>query len=94
MMPHRKYGSQDTRKTVTVVNRTHLEVGKMGRVKLKVEKREPSSSHLWLFTLWEVRAGVSRQTRPVLRAEVGVQERKAWSDTSLAWMDLFTCSVR
>ena len=51
-------------------------------------------SHLWLFTLWEVRAGVSRQTRPVLRAEVGVQERKAWSDTSLAWMDLFTCSVR
>ena len=40
MMPHRKYGSQDTRNTVTVVNRTHLEVGKMGRVKLKVEKRE------------------------------------------------------
>ena len=64
-----------------------------GRAKLKVDKREPLLSHLWLFTLWEVRAGVSRQTRPVLRAEVGVQERKAWSDTSLAWMDLFTCSV-
>ena len=92
-MPDRKYGSQDTRNTVTVVNRTHLEVGKIGRVKFKVEKRERLLPHLWLFTLWEVRAGVSRQTRPVLRAEVGVQERKAWSDTSLAWMDLFTCSV-
>ena len=89
MMPHRKYGSQDTRNIVTVVNRTHLEVGKGQVQSLKQGRRR----HLWLFTLCEVTAGVSRHTRPVLRAEVGVQERKAWSDTSLAWMDLFTCSV-
>ena len=35
MMPHRKYGSQDTRNTVTVVNRTHLEVGEGPSSKLK-----------------------------------------------------------
>ena len=44
MMPHRKYGSQDTRNTVTVVNRTHLEVGKMGRVKFR-KKASPVALH-------------------------------------------------